>query len=82
MFCLYYVWLLFWSTCRQSPPPEDRTLYADPNTIPHEAAPDTGAEYAMVDMGNKKKKKKQPDPSPGLYQVIRPGSVVGATACT
>ena len=47
--------------------PEDRTLYADPNTIPHEVVPTTGDEYAVVDMGNKKKKK-QPDTS--LYQVI------------
>ena len=48
--------------------PEDRTLYADPNAIPHEVVPTTGDEYAVVDIGNKKKKKKQPDTS--LNQVI------------
>ena len=50
--------------------PDDRTLYADPNAIPHEVyvVPTTGDEYAVVDMGNNKKKKKQPDTS--LNQVI------------
>ena len=56
---------------QSSPPPEDRTLCADPNAIPHEVVPTTGDEYAVVDMGNKIKKKKQPDTS--LNQVILMG---------
>ena len=65
-----YVYLLYLTAfviCSQSssPPPEDRSLYADPNTIEHQTTA-TGEEYAMVDVKARKKKQTQ---QAALYQV-------------
>ncbi len=55
--------------CCYSPPPAD-SLYADPNTIEHEAAPGTEDQYAMVDRKVKKNTKPKPTPPEALYQVL------------
>ena len=65
MACFMFDMVLFY---RQSPPPEDRSLYADPKAIEHEVVPSTGDEYAMIDISNKKKK--QPQAASSLYQVM------------
>ena len=51
-----------------SPPPPD-SLYADPKSIEHQAAPGTEDQYAMVDKNGKKNTKPKPTPPEAVYQV-------------
>ncbi|XP_064397532.1 uncharacterized protein LOC135344285 isoform X2 [Halichondria panicea] len=50
-----------------SPPPPD-SLYADPKSIEHQAAPGTEDQYTMVDIKGKKNTKPKPTPPEALYQ--------------
>ncbi len=54
---------------RKTPPPPD-SIYADLDSIEHEAAPGTEDQYAMVDRKVKKNTKPKPTPPEALYQVL------------
>ncbi len=52
-----------------SPPPTPDSLYADPKSIEHQAAPGTEDQYTIVDKNGKKNTKPKPTPSEAVYQV-------------
>ncbi|XP_064393580.1 uncharacterized protein LOC135341041 [Halichondria panicea] len=51
-----------------SPPPTPDSLYADPKSIEHQAAPGTEDQYTIVDKNGKKNTKPKPTPSEAVYQ--------------
>ncbi len=62
---------MYFDCYRQStlfPPPPD-SLYADPKSIEHQAAPGTEAQYAIVNKKGKKNTKPKPTPPEAVYQV-------------
>ncbi|XP_064397969.1 uncharacterized protein LOC135344638 [Halichondria panicea] len=50
------------------PPPTPDSLYADPKSIEHQAAPGTEDQYAIVDKNGKKNTKPNPTPPEAVYQ--------------
>ncbi len=64
---------MFFDCCSQStssPLPPADSLYADPKSIEHQAAPGTEDQYALVDKKGKKNTKPEPTPPEALYQVF------------
>ncbi len=58
-----------YSQSTSSPPPPD-SLYADPKSIEHQAAPGTEDQYIVVNKKGKKNTKPDPTPPEALYQVL------------
>ncbi len=61
--------VIFSFRCSLPPPPSD-SLYADPKSIEHQAAPGTEDQYTIVDKKGKKNTKPEPTPPEALYQVL------------